>query len=336
MRTSNVSNVAATSRRSTAGMSPVAGNRSTAPAVELMAFLSCRCCFQAGCFGQGRCLVGVFPAEIGIVAAEVTAGCRLAIAGSPQVEILNDAAGRQRKELADNLAQPLVIDPAGPLRIDIYTYWLDDSDRISELHFAPLGKSSSDDIFCHVAGHISRAAIDLGGVLAAESAAAMPTPTTIGIDDDLAASQSAVAVGAADDKIPRRIDVVLDVAAGQISRQLRLNDLVDDVVVELRLRNVRRVLCAHDDRIDPQSPIAIVFDRHLALAIRPQPIDLALLTDAGQPIEDSMGQCNRQRHQLGRFVTGIAKHQALIAGASRSTPIAMSGLWLWSLTSTVQ
>ena len=36
---------------------------------------------------------------------------------------------------------------------------------------------------------------------------------------------------------------------------------------------------------------------------------------AVKPVEDAVGQCDRQRHQLGRVVAGVAEHQALVAGA---------------------
>ena len=74
------------------------------------------------------------------------------------------------------------------------------------------------------------------------------------------------------------------------------------------------MLRADHDRVDPHGPVAVVFDRDLALAVGPQPIDLALLPHARQPVENAVGQGDRQRHQLGRLVAGIAEHQALVAG----------------------
>ena len=56
----------------------------------------------------------VFPGEFGLVAAEVAAGGRLAINRPAQVEILNDAARRQREELAHQFAHPLVVDAPVP------------------------------------------------------------------------------------------------------------------------------------------------------------------------------------------------------------------------------
>src|SRR5262245_44903024 len=129
-------------------------------------------CFQTGGFSQGWGFVGVFPAKIGVVATEMAAGGRFSIDGPPQVEILNDAAGRKREERADDFAQPLVIDFAGPLSIDMNADRLGHADRVGELHLATAGQSGGDDILGDVTGHIGSAAIDLGRVLAAEGAAA--------------------------------------------------------------------------------------------------------------------------------------------------------------------
>ena len=93
------------------------------------------------------------------------------------------------------------------------------ADGVGQLHFAPLGQAGRDDVLGHVPRHVSRAAIDLRRVLAAERAAAVPAPAAVGIDDDLAAGQAAVAMRTADDELPGRIDVVLDVAADQLFGQ---------------------------------------------------------------------------------------------------------------------
>src|SRR5204863_7486616 len=121
----------------------------------------------------------------------------------------------------------LVIDFAGALRIDVHTDRLGDADGVGKLHLAPLGQTSGDNVLGYVAGHVSRTAIDLRRVLAAESAAAMPGPAAIAIDDNFAAGQTAVAVRPADDEIARRIDVILDVAADQLARQLGGNDALN-------------------------------------------------------------------------------------------------------------
>ena len=95
------------------------------------------------------------------------------------------------------------------------------ADRVGQLHFAAIGQAGGDDVLGHVPGHVGGAAIDLGRILAAEGAAAVPAPAAVGIDDDLAPGQAAVAVRAADDEPAGRVDVVRDVAVDQIFRQAR-------------------------------------------------------------------------------------------------------------------
>ena len=41
----------------------------------------------------------------------------------------------------------------------------------------------------------------------------------------------------------------------------------------------------------------------------------AALADRGQPAGEPVGERDRQRHQLGGVVAGVAEHQALVAGA---------------------
>ncbi len=88
--------------------------------------------------------------------------------------------------------------------IDAHTHRLGNTDRVGQLHFATVGQTSSDDILRHVAGHVRRAAIHFRRILAAERATTMPAPAAIGIDDDLAACETAIAVRAAGDELARR------------------------------------------------------------------------------------------------------------------------------------
>ena len=92
------------------------------------------------------------------------------------------------------------------------------ADGVGQLHFAAVGQPRGHDVLGHVAGHVGRAAVDLGGILAAERAAAVAAPAAVGVDDDLASGQSAIAVRAADHEPAGGIDVVLDFAVDQLAR----------------------------------------------------------------------------------------------------------------------
>ena len=63
--------------------------------------------------------------------------------------------------------------------------------------------------------------------------------------------------------------------------------------------------------------VVVVFDGELALGVGPQVRHRRrnLAADAGQFDEGHVGQRERQRHEFGRLVAGIAEHHALVAGA---------------------
>jgi hypothetical protein len=75
------------------------------------------------------------------------------------------------------------------------------------------------------------------------------------------------------------------------------------------------VLSAHHHRLDALRLIVLVLDRHLALAVGPEEVDLASAAYAGEISHQIVRVHDRGRHQLGRFVAGVAEHQTLVAGA---------------------
>ena len=94
------------------------------------------------------------------------------------------------------------------------------ADGVGELHLALLGQAGRDDVLGDVAGHVRGRAVDLGRVLAAEGAAAVPAAAAVGVDDDLAAGQAAVAVRAAVEEAAGRVDVAADVVVVELRRRL--------------------------------------------------------------------------------------------------------------------
>jgi len=58
-----------------------------------------------------------------------------------------------------------------------------------------------------------------------------------------------------------------------------------------------------------------VADRHLRLGVRAQPRQAAVLAQFGLALGEAVREVDRHRHQHRRFVAGVAKHQALVAGA---------------------
>jgi hypothetical protein len=69
------------------------------------------------------------------------------------------------------------------------------------------------------------------------------------------------------------------------------------------------------DRVEPHRLVAVIFHRHLTLAVGAQPVDFTLLARFGQPLQNAMRHPDRQRHQFGSVVAGEAEHQALVPRA---------------------
>ena len=91
--------------------------------------------------------------------------------------------------------------------------------------------------------------------------------------------------------------------------------MADDRLTDLLLGDVRGVLRADQDGVDAFGLAVAVFDGHLALAVRAQPGQGAILAQLRQAAGELVGQVDGQRHQLGRLVAGKAEHHALVAGA---------------------
>src|SRR5690606_8661974 len=126
-----------------------------------------------------------------------------------QVEHGDDAVRAQVEVRADQLLDGLVVDPAGAEGGDRDRGRLGYADRVADLHLALARKAGGDHVLGDVARGVGGRPVDLGRVLAAERTAAMAGHAAVGVDDDLAAGQAAVAHRAADDEAAGRIDVHL-------------------------------------------------------------------------------------------------------------------------------
>src|SRR5581483_795854 len=191
-----------------------------------------------------------------------------------------------------------------------------------ELHFRRLGQAGRDDVLGDIPRHVAGAAIDLAGVLAAERPATVRAAPAVAIDDDLAPGQAGVAVRSADHELAGRVDVENNVVVPELLGDARPNHLLDDLPLGLLADGVLLlvqhgfiVLGGDDDRVNARRPLADVLNGHLALAVGPEPRQLALLPRLGQPLDKPVGHVDRQGHQLRRLVAGVAEHQALVAGA---------------------
>merc|ERR1719410_131846 len=93
---------------------------------------------------------------------------------------------------------------------------------VRELNQGSLAQATLHDGFCHLPADVGSRPVNFGGILAREGAAAVSSPSTIGVDDDLAACQPSVSLRTTDDELARWVDVKMCVISIQTQRGLSI------------------------------------------------------------------------------------------------------------------
>ena len=237
----------------------------------------------------------------------------LTVNRADEVKHFDDAVGSEVKHRAYAFDDFVVRDGAGAEGVDHDGGRLGDADGVRDLHFAAFGEAGGDDVFRHIAACISGASIHFRGVFAGEGTAAVVCGAAVGIDDDFAPGQAAVAHRPTDNEFAGRVDVVFGVLVEPFGGQ----DFVDDELayrfLQVFLRDVRIVLGGEDDGVDTGDFVVFVAEGDLRFGIRTQPRQHAVAAHFRLPLNQAVRVGNRRRHQGRCFVAGIAEHQALVA-----------------------
>ena len=139
--------------------------------------------------------------------------------------------------------------------------------------------------------------------------------TAIGIHDDLAAGEAAIALRAADHKTTGRIHEEVDVALEELLWDDRFDDVLNHRLAEGRFADIGRMLGRHHHGMDGVRTPVDVANGDLTLGVGAQPSQLAVVTKTRLTFYETMGEINRHRHQGRRFIAGITEHQALITSS---------------------
>ncbi len=154
--------------------------------------------------------IGLFP---GKTAFSVRRAAEMAIGGGARIDwpiepqMLPDAARGKAHDLEEGCLEFFFRNLARSVGIDIDRQRLGDADRVGKLNRAAIGETRGNDVFGEVTGGIGCRAIDLRWILARKCAASMWRRPAIGVDDNFAAGQTAIAVGTADHEFAGRVDV---------------------------------------------------------------------------------------------------------------------------------
>ncbi len=161
----------------------------------------------------------------------------------------------------------------------------------------------------------------------------------VGVDDDLAPRQARVSHRPADHELPGRVDVE-EVAVAEaalvveIVRQDRAQNVVDQVGLDQRLGVEAVAVLGRDQHpLDLDGALAavlvdLVAHRDLRLAVGAQIRQHVGLANLRQAVRDPMRELDRQRHQLGRLVRGVAEHHPLVACSDAVDRVAVAVLSL--------
>jgi hypothetical protein len=86
------------------------------------------------------------------------------------------------------------------------------------------------------------------------------------------------------------------------------------------------VLGGEHHRLEPDRPVILVAQRHLALRIRTQPRQLAGLAHLGLALHQTVSERDGCGHQHVGLVGGVTEHEALVAGALLALVLAVDAL----------
>mmetsp|Transcript_20976 Transcript_20976/g.66462 ORF Transcript_20976/g.66462 Transcript_20976/m.66462 type:complete len:461 (+) Transcript_20976:322-1704(+) len=263
------------------------------------------------------------PGEVGVVAAKVAVGSGLLVAlvaTALEVKVAGHAAGAEVEGLVEAGEDLVVGDGAGAVGVDEHREGLGNANGVGQLDDAAPGKTGSHNGLGGLAHDVGTGAVDLGGVLAGEGAATVGTPATVGVNDDLAASEAGITVGATNHEAARGVEV----EDGLVIEVLGGDDGLDHVLVEvggdLVVGDILVVLGGDEDSVhalgDHGAVLVLVLDGNLGLAVGAEPGADAVLADLGQLVADLGGEHVGEGHELGGLIGGVAEHDALVAGAN--------------------
>ena len=146
-------------------------------------------------------LLGLLPRVVGV--SEVTVRGGDLVLGLLKVELHDDRSRSEVEVLGDDLDELLVRLLGGSVRVNEDGERLGDTDGVRELDEASSGEAGVDERLCDPSGGVGGGSVDLGPVLSGEGSSSVGSPSSVGVDNDLSASQSGVSLRSSDNESAR-------------------------------------------------------------------------------------------------------------------------------------
>ena len=119
---------------------------------------------------QGIGLVGAFPGEIKVLAAEMSECGYGSVDGTAQVQRFDDAAWSQIKVFADERGDLGVRDLSSAARFDHQGYRFGFADGVCDLHFGAFSQAGGDDVLGNVPSRVCAGSVDFRRVFGRRNA----------------------------------------------------------------------------------------------------------------------------------------------------------------------
>lgn len=148
---------------------------------------------------------GLLPAEVLVGEVAILGG--LEVDGLSQVKILDNDSRTEIEVGADDgyqLVRGLV---RGAVGVNKDGKRLSDTDGVRELDKSTAGKFGVDEGLGDPSSDVGSRTVDLGEVLSRESTTSVGSPSTVGVNNDLAASQTSITLGSTNDEETRGLDL---------------------------------------------------------------------------------------------------------------------------------
>lgn len=263
-------------------------------------------------------LLGLLPGEL--LTAKVTVSSGLLIDGTEQIELLDDDTGTEVKVLTDDLDKLLIGSGTSAVGIDEDGEGLGNTDGVRELDQAAASELGGNERLGDPAGGVGGGTVDLGPVLAGEGTTTVGTPTTVGVNNDLTASQTGIALGTTDDELAGGLEMV-DGVLEEVLRNDGLDDVLHEGLAEVLGLDLLGVLDGDDDGVDAEGSeraigLLLVLDGDLGLGVRAEPAEGAIAAEVGHAAVELVGEHNGHGHHLGSLVRGIAEHDTLVTSTN--------------------
>lgn len=251
----------------------------------------------------------------------MTVSGSLKVLGLLEVESLDDKSGSEVEVLPDNVDKLGVALLAGTVSVDEDGKGFSDTNGVRELDQCSSGETSSDEGLGDPSSSVGGRSVNLGPVLTGEGTTTVSTPTTVGVDNDLSASETGITLRTANDKSAGRLDVVDNSVVKKVLGDNLLDDLLKDLLSELLGRDLLSVLSRDDDSVDTEGDHStiltlLVLNGDLGLRVGSEPAHRAVTTGSGHSGVKLVGEHDGKRHHLGGLVGSVTEHDTLITSTN--------------------